>query len=71
MRFADTIGFPTVEAAPFYERVVKSLADIFESPGGLLLVPDDEGRLVRAGALELGDGECSDHLRHSQTDAVL
>ncbi len=46
MRFADTIGFPSKEAAPFYERVVKSLADIFESPGGLLLVPDDDGRLT-------------------------
>ncbi len=46
MRFADTIGFPSKEAAPFYERVVKSLADIFESPGGLLLVPDEDGRLT-------------------------
>lgn len=46
MRFADTIGFPSKEAAPFYERVVKSLADIFESPAGLLLVPDEEGRLT-------------------------
>lgn len=46
MRFADTIGFPSKEAAPFYERVIKSLADIFESPGGLLLVPDEEGRLT-------------------------
>lgn len=46
MRFADTIGFPSKEAAPFYERVVKSLADIFESPGGLLMVPDDQGRLT-------------------------
>ena len=46
MRFADTIGFPSKEAAPFYERVVKSLADIFESPAGLLLVPDEDGRLT-------------------------
>ena len=46
MRFADTIGFPSPDAAPFYERVIKSLADIFESPGGLLLVPDDDGRLT-------------------------
>ena len=46
MRFADTIGFPSPDAAPFYERVIKSLADIFESPGGLILVPDDEGRLT-------------------------
>ncbi len=46
MRFADTIGFPSAEAAPFHERVVKSLADIFESPSGLLLVPDEQGRLT-------------------------
>ena len=46
MRFADTIGFPSKEAAPFYERVVKSLADIFDSPAGLLLVPDDQSRLT-------------------------
>lgn len=46
MRFADTIGFPSPDAAPFYERVIKSLADIFDSPGGLILVPDEEGRLT-------------------------
>jgi putative PEP-CTERM system histidine kinase len=46
MRFADTIGFPSPDAAPFYERVIKSLADIFDSPGGLILVPDDDGRLT-------------------------
>ena len=46
MRFADTIGFPTVDAAPFHERVIKSLADIFESPAGLLLIRDEEDRLV-------------------------
>ncbi|MFN3450610.1 MAG: XrtA/PEP-CTERM system histidine kinase PrsK, partial [Sphingorhabdus sp.] len=46
MRFADTIGFPSHDAAPFYERVIKSLADIFDSPGGLIFVPDDEGRLT-------------------------
>jgi putative PEP-CTERM system histidine kinase len=46
MRFADTIGFPTADAAPFHERVIKSLADIFDSPAGLLLTRDDEDRLV-------------------------
>ncbi|WP_374610794.1 XrtA/PEP-CTERM system histidine kinase PrsK [Sphingorhabdus sp.] len=45
MRFAETIGFPS-DAAPFHERVIKSLADIFESPAGLLLTRDDESRLV-------------------------
>jgi putative PEP-CTERM system histidine kinase len=46
MRFADTIGFPTADAAPFHERVIKSLADIFESPAGLLLTCDSDERLV-------------------------
>lgn len=46
IRFADTIGFPSPDAAPFFERVIKSLADIFESPGGLLFVPDEEGQLT-------------------------
>ncbi|MEE9433063.1 MAG: XrtA/PEP-CTERM system histidine kinase PrsK [Sphingorhabdus sp.] len=46
MRFADTIGFPSVEAAPFHERVIKSLADIFGCSAGLLLVPDEQGRLT-------------------------
>jgi putative PEP-CTERM system histidine kinase len=46
MRFADTIGFPSQNAAPFHERVIKSLADIFDSPGGLLLTRDEESRLV-------------------------
>jgi putative PEP-CTERM system histidine kinase len=46
MRFADTIGFPSKDATPFLERVVKSLADIFESPSGLLFTPDDQGQLT-------------------------
>ena len=46
MRFADTIGFPSKEATPFHERVIKSLADIFDSPAGLLLVPDEQDRLT-------------------------
>lgn len=45
MRFADTIGFPSKESSPFQERVVKSLADIFESPAGLLFTPDDQGHI--------------------------
>jgi putative PEP-CTERM system histidine kinase len=46
MRFADTIGYPAQEAAPFHERVVKSLADIFECPSGLLLLPDEQEKMV-------------------------
>ncbi len=46
MRFADTIGFPSHDADPFHERVIKSLADIFESPAGMLLTRNEEDRLV-------------------------
>jgi putative PEP-CTERM system histidine kinase len=46
MRFADTIGFPNIDADPFHERVIKSLSDIFDCPAGLLLTRDEESRLV-------------------------
>jgi putative PEP-CTERM system histidine kinase len=46
MRFADTIGFPGKDTVPFHERVVKSLADIFDSPSGLLFAPDDQKQLT-------------------------
>ena len=45
MRFTDTIGRPGGGAAPFHERVVQAIADITDSPAGLLLIPDDVGRL--------------------------
>lgn len=67
MRFADTIGFPSKEAAPFYERVVKSLADIFESPAGLLLVPDDEGRLTLQARWNWATADVPAHCVTSQT----
>lgn len=43
MRFTDTIGRPGKGAAPFYERAVKAIADITESPAGLLLLPYENG----------------------------
>ncbi|WP_176501083.1 XrtA/PEP-CTERM system histidine kinase PrsK [Sphingomonas sp. HMP9] len=39
-RFTDTLGKPGVGAATLDCRVVKSIADLTDSPGGLLLVPD-------------------------------
>ncbi len=67
MRFADTIGFPSKEAAPFYERVVKSLADIFESPSGLLLVPDEQGRLTLQARWNWATADVPAHCVTSQT----
>lgn len=46
IRFTDTIGRPGATSAPFHERVVQAIADITESPGGILLMPDDCGHLV-------------------------
>ncbi|MBK5264378.1 MAG: PEP-CTERM system histidine kinase PrsK, partial [Alphaproteobacteria bacterium] len=43
MRFTNTIGRPGLSAAPFYERAVKAVADITESPAGLLLMPGEGG----------------------------
>lgn len=46
LRFTDTIGRPGEGADPLQTRVVQAIADITESPGGLLLVPDDMGTLI-------------------------
>ncbi|MET0307604.1 MAG: XrtA/PEP-CTERM system histidine kinase PrsK [Sphingomonas sp.] len=42
MRFTDTLGAPD-GAAPLDERIVKAVADLTDSPAGLLLVPDGTG----------------------------
>jgi len=49
LRFTDTIGRKSEEGAPLEERVVKALADIGGSPGGLLLLADEHRRLSVAG----------------------
>lgn len=46
LRFTDTLGRPGEGAEPLQTRVVQAVADITESPGGLLLVPDATGALV-------------------------
>lgn len=40
LRFTDTLGKPGDGAAPLDERIVKAVADLTDSPAGLLLVPD-------------------------------
>ena len=44
LRFTRTIGIAGEDEAPLEERIVKALADIAESPGGLLLVRESDGR---------------------------
>ena len=48
LRFADTIGRSGSDVAPLGERLVKAFADILDSPGGLLLVADDQGQTEQA-----------------------
>ncbi|MBY0521242.1 MAG: PEP-CTERM system histidine kinase PrsK, partial [Sphingomonas sp.] len=43
LRFTDTLGKPGDGAAPLDERIVKAVADLTDSPGGVLLVPDGAG----------------------------
>jgi putative PEP-CTERM system histidine kinase len=42
-RFTETLGAPGDGAAPLDGRIVKAVADLTDSPGGLLLVPDGLG----------------------------
>lgn len=48
-RFTDTLGKPGEGAAPLDERIVKAVADLTDSPGGLLLVPDGTGLGIGTG----------------------
>ena len=46
IRFTDTLGRPGEAAQPLQTRVIQAIADIVESPGGILLIPDPSGGLV-------------------------
>jgi len=46
LRFTETLGRPDADAAPLDERIIKAIADIIESPGGVLLMPDEHGTLT-------------------------
>ena len=45
LRFTDTLGRSGPDAAPLGDRIIKSFADIVDSPGGLLLVSDAGGAI--------------------------
>jgi len=63
LRFADTIGRSGSDVAPLGERLVKAFADILDSPGGLLLVADDQGQIEQAAGWNWdGGGFASDSL---------
>lgn len=46
LRFTQTIGRAGETAPPLHERAIQAVADITDSPGGLLLVPGEEGHLT-------------------------
>lgn len=46
LRFNETIGRAGPAAAPLRERIVQAVADIADSPSGLLLTPRDDGVLA-------------------------
>ena len=48
LRFTNTIGRAGPSAPPLPERIVQSVADIADSPKGLLLIPREDGGLVLA-----------------------
>ncbi len=45
LRFTRTIGRGSIHDASFSERAIKAIADITDSPAGLLLVPDEGANL--------------------------
>ena len=57
LRFTRTMGRAGADAAPLNERAIRALADITDSPGGLLLVPDDDGDLVLAARWQWPEAE--------------
>ncbi|TMM49762.1 XrtA/PEP-CTERM system histidine kinase PrsK [Qipengyuania marisflavi] len=45
IRFTNTIGRTGFDETSLHERVIKALADITDSPAGLLLMPEEDGSL--------------------------
>ena len=45
LRFTRTVGRSSSLGASFHERAIKAIADITESPAGLLLTPNEEAQL--------------------------
>ncbi|MBX9796596.1 XrtA/PEP-CTERM system histidine kinase PrsK [Sphingomonas sp.] len=67
LRFTDTLGEPGAGAPPLDERIIKAVADLTDSPGGLLLVRDGAGLVQRAawnwpGAEAATDARLPDYL---------
>lgn len=48
LRFNQTIGRADPEMAPLHERIVQAVADLTDSPSGLLFMPDADGLSLQA-----------------------
>lgn len=48
LRFTETVGQARENSASLQERAIKAVADITDSPAGLLLTPDENGRMMLA-----------------------
>ncbi len=46
LRFTSTMGRAGPDSSPLGQRIVQAVADVADSPGGLLLAPDDDGGLA-------------------------
>jgi len=57
IRFTDTIGTTGFDNISLQERTVKALADITDSPSGILLVPDEDGSFELAANWRWSDAE--------------
>ena len=57
LRFTQTIGNKGEGSPSLFERVVKALADITDSPSGLLLLPDENGTFQLAARWQWQDIE--------------
>lgn len=55
LRFTATMGRAGPQAAPLYERAIRAVADLTDSPGGLLLSAREEGGLELAGRWQWDD----------------
>src|SRR5690606_29810150 len=46
LRFTSTMGRAGPDSPPLGQRIVQAVADVADSPGGLLLTPGDDGGLA-------------------------
>ncbi|MES2754519.1 MAG: XrtA/PEP-CTERM system histidine kinase PrsK [Pseudomonadota bacterium] len=73
LRFTATLARPDAAADPLEQRVVKALADLTDSPGGLLLVADGDALSTAATWNWSGEGPCGpDFTAHlAATDRIV